>query len=106
MADASEVYINYDNTVRTFIPTDRSKLVTVANAAINIPVNSQRTGLTIENDVNNTAGVTSITDPSGTIYTLGIGGAQNWNKKKNDLPIGAFVVKHSASAEIVRIKEW
>lgn len=105
MADASDVYINYDNVIKTFIPVDRSVLVTVANAAINISRNDQRTGLTIENDVAN-VGITSITDPSGTIYTLGPGGAQNWSKKKNDLPIAAFVVKHSANTEIVRIKEW
>lgn len=105
MADASDVYINYDNVIRTFIPTDRSVLVTIANAAINIPRNDQRTGLTIENDVAN-VGITSVTDPSGTIYTLAPGGAQNWSKKKNDLPIAAFVVKHNTNTEIVRIKEW
>jgi hypothetical protein len=105
MADPSEVFINYDNVVHTFLPIDRSVLSTTANAAINIPANSQRTGLTIENDVAN-AGVTSITDPSGTIYTLGPGGAQSWAKYKSDLPTGAFVVKHNANTEIVRIKEW
>lgn len=105
MADASEVYINYDNVIKTFVPTDRSKLVTVANAAISIPRNDQRTGLSIENDVAN-SGTTSVTDPSGTIFTLTPGGSQTWAKWKNELPIGAFVVKHSANTEIVRIKEW
>ena len=102
---SADPYVNTDNVIHTFIPTDWSKLVTVANAAINIPRNDQRTGLTVENDVANN-GTTSITDPSGTIYTLLPGGSQNWNRAKHDLPIGAFIVKHSANTEIVRIKEW
>lgn len=105
MAHASDVYINYDNVIKTFIPTNRSVLSTTANAAIDIPRNDQRIGLTVENDVAN-VGITSITDPSGVIYTLVSGGSQNWNRIKNDLPIGAFIVKHSANTEIVRIKEW
>ena len=105
MADPSEVYINYDNVVGTFMPKDRSILSTVANAAVTIPVNSQRTGLTIEHDVAN-AGITSVTDPAGTIWTLGPGGAQQWNRFKVDNPTGAFTVAHSANSEKVRIKEW
>lgn len=106
MADVSDTFINFDNVVKTFPPTNRSvTAATVANQAINIPANSQRIGLTIENNVGNT-GITSVTDPSGAIYTLGPGGAQNWNRPKNDLPTGAFVVKHSANNETVVIKEW
>lgn len=105
MADVSDVYINYDNVTSTFMPTDRSVLVTVANAAINILRNDQRHGLTVENDIAN-AGTTSITDPSGTIFTLGPGGSQKWIRRGDEIPIGAFVVKHSANTEIVRIKEW
>lgn len=105
MADPSEVYINYDNVITTPIPRDWSKLVTVANAAINVPRNDSRNGLTVENDTAN-AGTTSVTDPSGTIFTLSPGGAQSWSRKSGENPIGAFIVKHSANTEIVRIKEW
>lgn len=105
MADISEIFINYDNVITTPIPRDWSKLVTVANAAINVPRNDSRNGLTVENDVAN-AGITSVTDPSGTIFTLAPGGAQTWNRQRGENPINAFVIKHSANAEIVRIKEW
>lgn len=105
MADVSDVYINYDNVPTTPVPVDRSVLVTTANAAINILRNDSRNGLTVENDVAN-LGTTSVTDPSGTIFTLSHGGAQTWSLQKRENPTGAFVVKHSANTEIVRIKEW
>lgn len=105
MPDTFDPYINYDNVPTTPSPKDWSVLVTVANAAINVPRNDSRNGLSVENDVAN-IGITSVTDPSGTIFTLAPGGAQTWTRKKGENPIGAFVVKHNTNAEIVRIKEW
>lgn len=105
MADISEVFINYDSVPTTPMPRDWSKLVTVANAAINVARNDSRNGLTVENDVANN-GITSVTDPSGTIFTLAPGGAQTWSRKRGENPINVFVIKHSANTEIVRIKEW
>lgn len=102
MADISETYINYDNTLKTFTRKSHSGTGTIV-----VPRNDQRTGLTIEAAAANTGNITyQFTGGPNTngVFDLMPGGAVEFNIKKGNLPILACTV--TCGGQSVIIEEW